>query len=132
MVRLVHISDFHLNDELLGMSHRVVDPLGDDLATFHADAPISAIVCSGDLIDRGGRSFKNPDLAFDAFADRVADPMLRRLGLDRSRFVIAPGNHDAVRAADSPFVDTGLRAGLSDATTLDQYLARKTRRGESV
>ena len=129
MIRLAHVSDFHLGDGLLAMDHRAVGPLSEDLASFHEDAPITAIVCSGDLIDRGGKSFESPGAAFDAFAERVADPILERLGMDRSRFVIVPGNHDAVRSADSRIVDTGLRTELSDATTLDRYLAEADQEG---
>ena len=111
------------------MDHRAVGPLGDDLASFHESTPVTAIICSGDLIDRGGRSFESPDAAFDAFAKRVADPLLDRLGLDRSRFVIAPGNHDAVRSADSSIINTGLRTELSSPAALDHFLAQEKQEG---
>ena len=122
MIRIVHVSDFHLDNNLLGTNHRVVKPLIEDLAAFHEEDPITTVVCSGDLIDRGGLSFPSPVEAFDAFGVRVVDPLLTGLGLDRSQFVIAPGNHDAVRTADSEFIDSGLRTELTSLAALDKFL----------
>ena len=122
IIRLVHVSDFHLKNDLLTSDHRVVKPLKDDLLRFHKERPIEVIVCSGDLIDQGGQSFDNPNAAFDAFADRVVDPLLEHLGIDRSQFVIAPGNHDAVRSKDSEYIDRGLFESLSTVDAVDRFL----------
>ncbi len=129
MIRIVHLSDVHLDASLLSITQLTVEPLLKDLVAFHEDHPITAIVCSGDLIDRGGVGFDSADDAFNAFAERVADPLLEGIGLDRSQFVITPGNHDVVRSADSEWIDSGLKGKLTNRQKLEELFSEGTNEG---
>jgi hypothetical protein len=124
VIRLVHISDFHLEKDLLTTDNQVIEPLIKDISDYHSDIPITAIVCSGDLIDRGGWHYASPEKAFQAFAENVVDPLLGALQMRRDRFIIAPGNHDVVRDEDSPYIDAGLRDELKDRDSLNEFLEK--------
>lgn len=124
ILRIVHLSDFHLsNGQLFDLEHYIVRPLIDDLEAFHSERPVDLVVCSGDLIDKGGISFQSPSEAFDAFMEKVADPLLERLGLSRGDFIIVPGNHDIVRNRDLAFADEGMHAMLDTVDKVDDLIA---------
>jgi len=123
MIRLAHISDFHVrNDALFESEYLILDPLIDDLKSFHREQSVDFIVCSGDLIDRGGQSFDSPQKAFEAFEDRVAEPILAALNIGRSQFILVPGNHDVVSDLDSLITESGLATRLDSVEATNQYI----------
>lgn len=132
MVRIAHLSDFHIsNDDLFESEHLIVDPLIEDLSSFHDDQHIDLVICSGDLIDRGGQAFENVQKAFNAFTDRVAAPILDALSLSRTRFIVVPGNHDIDFDRDSPISEKGLAAKLTDQDKITEYIKSGEREGSN-
>lgn len=123
MIRIAHLSDFHTSDEALFESeHLIVDPLIEDLQSFHETQPIDLVVCSGDLIYRGGQEFGSTQKAFEAFSERVASRLLDALSLNRSRFILAPGNHDVDYSRDSPITEKGIAEKLSSQDEIKEYI----------
>jgi predicted MPP superfamily phosphohydrolase/GTPase SAR1 family protein len=123
MIRIAHLSDFHTSDEALFESdHLIVDPLIEDLQSFHETQPIDLVVCSGDLIHHGGQEFGSTKKAFEAFSERVASRLLDALSLNRSRFILAPGNHDVDYSRDSPITEKGIADKLSSQDEIKEYI----------
>ena len=130
MVRIAHLSDFHTSDEALFESeHLIVEPLIDDLKSFHDDQPIDLVVCSGDLVNRGGQGFDSTQEAFGAFSERVAVPLLEALSLSRSRFILVPGNHDVDYSRDSSISEKGIAEKLTSQDEIREYIESESQEG---
>lgn len=129
-IRAVHISDFHLSqDRLFEAETLILQPLFEDLDSFHEDKPIDIVVVSGDMIDKGGFSFGSAQEAFLCFEQKVIKPIEDRYGLDRSRIIICPGNHDIERNKDSKYTNIGMRDDLSDSESVSSYLRSEIKDG---
>ena len=50
--------------------------------------------------------------ALKIFKDQVINPILEKLNIDISRFIICPGNHDINRNADKHFHEIGLKSSF--------------------
>lgn len=110
MVKIFHLSDFHLNKENLYdwdkyIKNELVRIINESIKT----GTICFIVCSGDLIDKGGLEYNSIDVAFNVFKEVVVDYILRETGLTLDHFIIIPGNHDVDRNADDDYEDIGLK-----------------------
>ena len=130
MIRIAHISDFHLsNDNLFAAEDRIVEPLVKDLKEFHEEEGIDLVVCSGDFVNTGAQSFDSPKEGFDTFTEMVADHILESLNLGRERFIIAPGNHDVVRSADTRYAESGLTHELTSQEKVTSYIEEGSEEG---
>ncbi len=123
-MRIVHLSDFHLNNRnIKDMSAFVTKALIADLKDYNNDMKIDLILFSGDLIDKGGTSFdKKIDEAFITFEEVVINPVLISLELDKSNFIFAPGNHDIDRSADSKNIEDGLKNNLTSTNAVIEHI----------
>lgn len=74
----------------------------------------SIIVCTGDLIDKGGMDWGDAEKAFQVFESDFIKPILEHTGISKDRFVICPGNHDIERERDASFVRTGIRTEINE------------------
>jgi len=123
MVRIIHLSDFHLNPDTLSDWNRYVkSALVKKLDDLHAESPVQLIAFTGDLLDAGGKSYPTASAAFNLFSNEVITPIVTSLGLPKERFLMVPGNHDVTRSSDSDLIESGLRSGLTDATRLDRFV----------
>ena len=68
------------------------------------------ILFSGDMLYQAGKGFKDISAGFAAFKEVVVDEMCSQFGLDASRFIFVPGNHDIDRNADSRRFEADLEA----------------------
>ena len=72
MIKVIHISDFHLESENLSFDkNKIINALINDLKSVICDKSI--IIFSGDLIDKSGIGFKDKELAFDYFKELFID-----------------------------------------------------------
>ena len=111
-MKVFHISDIHLNASFLKeWNSYLKDSFIDYVNQTKDDSSI--IVCTGDLIDKGGVDWSGANKAFQVFEKDFITPILERTGLSKDRFVICPGNHDIEREKDAPFVRSGIRAEIS-------------------
>ena len=85
-MRILHISDFHYLSKAKAEFDRVVEKMADSLKT---QDKIDIIVFSGDLIH------KDASVAlFKEAADCLFTPVFEATGLDKTRLLLCPGNHD--------------------------------------
>lgn len=94
-MRILHLSDIHLDKDLLPDSQRLLRRLSEKLSEIQNDKPIDFIVISGDLVDVGGKSFGSIEDGFKCFESEFVQPILKLTGLPRERVMICPGNHDS-------------------------------------
>lgn len=96
---ILHLSDFHYKD-----SHDAdFINVGQKIAESIKDIHIDLVVFSGDLV------FDTKDISkLNKAAECFIAPIQSVTGLDNSRFLIAPGNHDMQRDAEKPMVSETL------------------------
>ena len=104
MIKVIHISDFHLESENLSFDkNKIINALINDLKSVICDKSI--IIFSGDLIDKSGIGFKDKELAFDYFKELFIDKIINEFPTLKNRFFIVPGNHDFDRSEVDEFSD---------------------------
>jgi predicted MPP superfamily phosphohydrolase len=85
LVRILHLSDIHLGT--VAQSQRYFTQIATDLTQNLHVKQLSYLVISGDIANRSTES--EYEAAFD-----FLDKLVKRYGLDPSRVVVVPGNHD--------------------------------------
>ena len=82
------------------------------------------IVCSGDMIDKGGADFGGVMAALEKFRDDVIYPIVSQTGINVDRFILVPGNHDIDRNADKDYTRRGVRDSIKDsgADKINEYV----------
>jgi len=124
MLRIAHLSDFHISNTLFNTKRNIVAPLIKDLSKYHEETKIDLIICSGDLVDVGGGDFESPSEAFTTFENEIVKPILEELGLSRGRFFFAPGNHDVDVSDVESWEDNALHDHLSDVQSIADFIEK--------
>lgn len=95
MKNILHVSDFHVSHKAdRGMqSHRLKELLGFLLADVEAICKIDTILITGDITYSGHAE------EYEIFERVFLSPMLTKLGLNCSRVIVTPGNHDSDRSS---------------------------------
>ena len=131
MIRIVHLSDIHLNkDQLYDAEKFVLKALLKDLKKYSSEKPIDFILISGDLIDKGGANFDNDiDNAFITFQKKIIEPIIEQLYISNRRIFFCPGNHDVDRHADADYIEKGLCQALSCTEEVNNFIASNKEEG---
>ncbi|MBW7454298.1 metallophosphoesterase [Paenibacillus sepulcri] len=117
------MSDFHLSKSgIKDLNDMIIRALLVDLENFNAEKKIDLVFFTGDLIDQGGKSFNNIDEAFMEFDKHVITPIVNKLGIDKSKFLFVPGNHDIDRYADDRHTEIGLSNDLNDEKKVIEFI----------
>ena len=124
MIRILHLTDFHLNKKTLkDWDDFLREAFFKKIEELQSENPIDLVLFTGDMIDKAGFDFKEtgdtiqPTVkALNEFKKYIIEPILEKLKIDISKFIICPGNHDINRNADKSFVESGLK---TDLTTID-------------
>ena len=123
MLKVIHISDFHLESENLSyQKSKIVDALILDMGGYVDNETL--LFFTGDLIDKGGKEFKDSKNYFDSFLNVFINPIINAFPWLEKRFFIVPGNHDVVRNKINDIVDIGLRGSLKTVQDIDQFFER--------
>lgn len=110
MIRIIHLSDFHLNKQNLDDWNSYIKPALFIQLKNKIDPQNTFIVCTGDLIDKGGKDYPNIKNSFDDFRINVIDSICNEFSLPINHFLIVPGNHDIKRSEDTAIVEAGCKA----------------------
>ncbi|MCH5334457.1 MAG: metallophosphoesterase [Alistipes sp.] len=116
MIKIVHISDFHLTkqhsaDWIEYISEAFVQLMTDQ----NVDSDHIFVVCTGDLVDKGGADYDhNLGTAFNVFKTQVLDEIHRKCNISYDHIIIIPGNHDIDRNADNEYTNIGMRKKFAD------------------
>lgn len=112
-MKVFHISDVHLNKTFLQDWKTYIKDSFIDYVNQSKDES-SIIVCTGDLIDKGGLDWGGAEKAFLVFEEEFINPVLTQTGISKDRFVICPGNHDIEREKDASFIRSGIRTEINE------------------
>lgn len=122
MIRILHLTDFHLNNKTLkDWNDFMKVPFLNKIEEIDNTQKIDLIVFTGDLIDQAGKDFGSVTNGLECFSENVIFPILEKLELDISRFIICPGNHDINRNADKSFVHNGLTSDLKSIDAINTF-----------
>lgn len=123
MIRILHISDFHLSNDNAHMakSQAIVDGLLNSVETNVKDNPIDLVIFSGDAINRGGKGFDSIEDAFLSFQTMLIEPLMEKLHLSIDKFVWCIGNHDIDRELDSGNAEIGIYERLKSSHDIDEF-----------
>lgn len=130
MLRILHLTNFHLNKKTLkDWDNFLKEALLKKIEELQNENPIDLVLFTGDLIDKAGNDFKENDdvvapttKALEIFKNQVINPILEKLNIDISRFIICPGNHDINRNADKHFHEIGLKSNLDSIDKINSFI----------
>lgn len=129
MIRILHLTDFHLNKKTLkDWDDFLKEAFLKKIEELQNENPIDLVLFTGDMIDKAGLDFKEKDdsispttKALNIFKNQIIDPIVHKLNIDISKFIICPGNHDINRNADKPFHETGLKSDLDSIDKVNLF-----------
>ncbi|MDQ7959642.1 metallophosphoesterase [Flavobacterium lindanitolerans] len=126
MIRILHLTDFHLNKKTLkDWDDFYKDAFFNKLDEIKNEQQIDLVFFTGDLIDRAGKDFGSVTKGLNKFRESIIYPILKELNLDISRFIICPGNHDVDRNADKGFFEAGLKSSLNNIDSINSFMDGK-------
>lgn len=126
MIRILHLTDFHLNKKTLkDWDDFLKDPFLSKLIEIKKDKSIDLVLFTGDLIDKAGNDFGSVGDGLETFKNKIISPILEKLELDISKFIICPGNHDINRHADKNFTELGLKGDLISIDKINSFTDQK-------
>jgi predicted MPP superfamily phosphohydrolase len=121
MIRLIHISDFHLESETPAKRKiSIIQSLAEDLKKYVTNNTI--LLFTGDLIDKGGYGFKDNELCFLSFEDVFINKILDSNPNLKNKIFIVPGNHDVNRSKIDEIIETGLKSKLIETESLEKFI----------
>ena len=124
-MRIIHLTDFHLTPKnLKDWNEYVREPLLEKLSWLHKNKEIDFIAFTGDLLDRGGKDYKDAAEAFGIFKKEVILPIVERIGLPITKFIIIPGNHDVVRSLDEEWEEIGSKTYFLHRENISKYVTK--------
>lgn len=134
MIRFLHISDIHYDLSSKDKTIALAKNLNSFLKSLEEDnMGVDFIVCSGDMINQGGKSFGDIATAFKDFGDNYVTVLFDGLNLSNDRLVFCCGNHDTDREEDLKEQDEFLWSTLVSENDVDDLfyhnqLKKKVRR----
>ena len=122
-IRIFHVSDFHLNKNNFRDWN---DYLKSSFIGFINEnkAEENFIICSGDMVDKGGGDFGGIREGLEKFKNEVINPIVSQTDIPLDRFILVPGNHDIDRNADKDYTRRGVRESIKDygADKINEYV----------
>lgn len=123
MIRILHLTDFHLNTKTLkDWNDFLKEAFFLKLEELKKEKEIDLVVFTGDMIDQAGKDFGSVAAGLQSFKENIIDPVLATLDLDISKFIICPGNHDINRSADKSFLENGLKSELNSIESINSFI----------
>ena len=119
MLKVVHISDFHLNNANLEDWNAFIKPAFINLMKQEFPENKAIIICTGDLLDQGGKDFGGIKNGLQKFKESVIIPVTEELEIPTNHFICIPGNHDIDRFADDKIDVKGLISVIRDGCIED-------------
>lgn len=121
MIRIIHISDLHLENERPSFEKEaIINALALDLKKQVDENTL--LFFTGDLIDKGAINFTDKENAFYTFEKVFIDPILNYNPSLKGKIFIVPGNHDVYRDKIDKYSESGLKSELDNVKSLDSFL----------
>ncbi len=122
MIRIIHISDFHLETESPSFEKKaIVTSLIVDIGKY-ADAN-TAIFFTGDFVDKGGMGFIDKTSMFTTFEELVLTPIVSQYPVFKNKIFLVAGNHDVLRNKIDTITEAGLKASLINPKNVSKFIS---------
>lgn len=121
MIKIIHISDFHLESENLTVEKiNIINALALDLKS---QIDKNTILCiTGDIINKGALGFKVKEDAYVVFETVFIDKIIEENPALKGKIFLVPGNHDVDRNKIDNVTEAGLKASLNDEKALNDFI----------
>lgn len=119
MIRVLHLSDFHLDGKYEKKSEQLVENI---ITSLKEQDKIDFVIFSGDMLNKGGIGYDNIDLAFNRFKEILVVPLLKALRLNTNRFFFAIGNHDLIIRPSDISIDNSLDLSIQKEQDVDKLM----------
>jgi predicted MPP superfamily phosphohydrolase len=121
MIRIIHISDLHLEQEVPSYEKAaIIKALASDLKKQINENTI--LFLTGDLVDRGAFNFADKSNAFFTFEKVFIEPILNQNPSLRGKIFFVPGNHDVYREKIDKYSESGLKSELDSVEGIDAFI----------
>lgn len=121
MIRIIHISDFHLEKELCNFEkNELIKSLAIDLKDYVNDNTL--FFFTGDLIDKGGKDFLDKTKMFEHFEKTFLDEIFLENPKLKGKTFIVPGNHEVERNRIEKITEQGLKSLLTNSLELTNFI----------
>ena len=129
-MRILHLSDFHLDRSNMDISKNLVEKLLIALKSINNEKKIDLVLFTGDMIDMGGKSFDEPKIknALKLFEEIFINPLIKALNLTKNRFIFTIGNHEV----DFNKIDTNDNINYTNESIDAEILKNKNKCGEHL
>lgn len=123
MIRILHLTDFHLDNRTLEDWNKYYrTAFFNKIDELQVERKIDLILFTGDLIDKAGKDFGSVQAGLRIFNENIIQPILEKLELDISRFIICPGNHDVNRFKDDEIDENGIKTTLINTEKVIDFI----------
>lgn len=123
MIRILHLTDYHLDRRTLDdWKSFYKDAFFRKLDELQAERKIDLVLFTGDMIDKAGKDFGSVTDGLECFKNNIILPILEKLKLEVSKFIICPGNHDINRFSDDEIDESGVRTTLVSAEKVIDFI----------
>jgi len=124
-LRIVHISDIHLSlTNFVPFKQYYLNAVIKDLQHLNAEKKIDIVCLTGDLLDKGGMSFKDGGNKYENFIKDFWEPISAVLQLANDRLFIIPGNHDIDESLIDEIIENGLTATLQSVEQVNAFVSK--------
>lgn len=120
-MRIVHLSDFHLDKNNQKRSEDLVYFLCQSLKAVNTEKKVDLVIFTGDAVNKGGKSYDSVSVGLKEFEKVFINPVLAAVGLNKDRFMFTIGNHDIDRDADSTYSESSLKRELINTNALNEF-----------
>ena len=123
-MRILHVSDLHISGQKVEKEKNelIIQKLLNEVEIINQENKIDFIIFTGDAINRGGEGYSNIEEAFRSFESSFINPLLGLLSLNKSHFIMCPGNHDILRKLDNEVVELGTKSMLKNNEEVHNFI----------
>ncbi|MDM1059751.1 metallophosphoesterase [Myroides odoratimimus] len=130
MIRILHLTDFHLDKRTLEDWNKFYkEAFFNKIDELQAVKKIDLVVFTGDMIDKAGKDFGSVKEGLESFNFNIIQPILEKLELDITRFIICPGNHDINRFCDDEIDENGIKSTLISTEKVIDFIKKADENG---
>jgi len=121
-MRIIHLSDIHFSkDRISEFRQFYFKALANDLIKNNSETKIDIITITGDLIDKGGKSFEKEEKYYEIFKMNFIAPLCEKLHISKDKILFIPGNHDINEEEIDEVYENGIIATLKTIEKINKF-----------
>lgn len=121
-IRILHLSDIHLDKNKMQETKDMLKKLLKSLKKCNQEKSIDFVFYTGDVVDKGGESFRNIEEGFDEFYKIGIENLGKELKIDTENFIIVPGNHDVLENDNTEKMEPYYIKKLNNSNDINDYV----------